>query len=67
MGARFVQNRLDEAEVTFSEIWGKPKVGRFIKRKLSKARRRQWRAEVRGERHPRTSEHWESECNWKGW
>ena len=34
---------------------------RFMKRQLSKARRRSWR-----DPHQRGLTHWEGECNWKG-
>ena len=40
--------------------------GRWWKHQLSKARRREARARLRGEAHPRTSIRYETECNWKG-
>ena len=41
MGNRFVEDRLARAQISFSEIWGSEHEGRFWKRKLSKARRRE--------------------------
>lgn len=79
MGARYIRDLLktkpyiatgdpfdEDDPVCCTTIWKDAHKGRSMKRQLSKARRRQWRAEVRGE-HPHSSVHWESECNWKGW
>lgn len=42
--------------------------GRWMKRQLSKARRRAWKHELRtGEPGDRHRLRWERECNWKGW
>jgi len=43
--------------------WGvNPGFGRYMKRRLSKARRKAWRIRPR-----HALRHWEAECNWKGW
>jgi len=50
-------------------FWGwTPGMGRYMKRQLSKARRRAWKAELRtGRPGDRYRLHWERECDWKGW
>jgi len=46
--------------------WGKKSgSGKYWKRCLHKARRREIRSVLRGETHPRTAHHYESMCNWK--
>jgi hypothetical protein len=41
--------------------------GRWWKRQLSKARRREAKERIRGAQHPRGSLRYETECNWKAW
>lgn len=48
--------------LTFSYFWPNPKIGRWHKRRLSKARRRAWR-----DPHTRGLAGVESTTNWKGW
>ena len=62
MGHRFVLERMEKAHVRFTEMWIYPHIGRYYKRKLSKARRRSWK-----EQSDKHLVSWESECNWKGW
>lgn len=62
MGNRFVIDRMEKAHVHFTRMWVHPHIGRFYKRKLSKARRRAWK-----EKSDKHLVNWESECNWKGW
>ena len=72
MGNRFIEQRLANAHVSFSEIWMRPHVGRFWKRKLSKARRRAARRLCKyGEddlaKVERGLSGIEQTCNWKNW
>ena len=72
MGRRFVDDRMNKANVSFSEMWSKAHEGRFWKRKLSKARRRVGRRLCRyGEHDLRKVERGlpqiERECNYKRW
>lgn len=46
--------------------WPGSRIGRYYKRGLSKARRRQAKEELRGQR-PRSVSGYERECNWKTW
>lgn len=71
MGNRFYTDRMKKAGVSFYRIWSSKGMGRWNKRQLSKARRREWKGgkfyadwERREGKSPRK---WESECNWKGW
>ena len=43
MGRRFVVERMENAGVHFTRMWVHPHIGRYCKRKLSKARRRAWK------------------------
>ena len=72
MGTRFIEQRLANAHVSFSEIWMYPHVGRYWKRKLSKARRKAAKRLCRyGEDNLRKVERGldgiEGEVNWKRW
>ena len=62
MGNRFVIDRMEKAGVSFTEMWVHPHIGRFYKRKLSKARRRAWK-----EKSDAHLVHWESVCDEKNW
>ena len=62
MGNRFVTERMEKAGVHFTRMWVHPHIGRFYKRKLSKARRCAWK-----EKSDTHLVNWESECNWKNW
>lgn len=76
MGSRFYSDRLVKAGIqhrrSMSSMWIKPHAGRYIKRRLSKARRRAARRLCRyGENDLAKVERGlraaESECDWKGW
>lgn len=61
MGRRYFTDTLPDY-LNFTATWGrKPGNGRWMKRRLSKARRR-WK-----DNHHRGLLHAESECNWRGW
>lgn len=63
MGNRFYSQRLKDCNAKFTQTWGrKAGNGRWMKRILSKARRRAWK-----DSHERGLVGIESECNWKGW
>ena len=62
MGNRFVIERMERAHANCFDMWIHPHIGRYYKRKLSKARRRAWK-----EKSDKHLTNWESECNWKGW
>lgn len=51
---------------TWQCVWRSVGLGRWIKRRLSKARRQAAKAELRGDR-PRGVRGIESEANWKAW
>jgi len=53
---------MEKAGVSFTEMWVHPHIGRFYKRKLSKARRRAWK-----EKSDAHLVHWESVCDEKNW
>jgi hypothetical protein len=66
MGRRYF-DEYKPAWVTFSETWGNvPHIGRWYKRRLSKARRRYVRDLLRFGRAKEPTGI-ESEVNWKGW
>ena len=72
MGRRFVDDRLEKANISFSEMWSGVGEGRFWKRKLSKARRRAAKRLCKiGEDDLRKVERGlpgiEREVNWKRW
>ena len=72
MGNRFIEDRLNKAQASFSEMWSSEHEGRFWKRKLSKARRRAGKRLCRyGEDNLEKTERGlsgiESTCNWKNW
>ena len=48
--------------ISFSQIWPGRGVGRYVKRRLSKARRRAWK-----DPHQRGVVGVEREANWKTW
>ena len=63
MGQRFIENRIEKYPfLNFTSLWAGSKISRYMKRRLSKARRRSWK-DPRG----RGLAGVESECNWKGW
>jgi hypothetical protein len=64
MGNRFVKDRMEKANVTFSQMWPSPHEGRYWKRMMSKARRRAWKQ--RGIEGTPINKY-ESFCNYKGW
>ena len=75
MGNRFYKDRLVNAGIqhrrSMSSMWLRPHMGRFHKRRLSKARRRAGRLLCRyGENNlqhvERGLRNAETECNWKG-
>jgi hypothetical protein len=76
MGSRFYYDRLVNAGIqhrrSMSSMWIKPHIGRHIKRRLSKARRRAGRMLCRyGDENLQRVERGlrgaECEANWKGW
>jgi len=75
MGSRFYHDRLVKAGIqhrrSMSSMWIKPHAGRYIKRRLSKARRRAARRLCRYgddnlQRVERGLRRANTECNWKG-
>jgi len=61
MGRRFWDDRTPEY-ANFTSTWGRnPGRGKWMKHRLSKARRK-WK-----DKHRRGLLHVESECNWRGW
>jgi len=72
MGRRFIEARLEKANISFSEMWSSEHEGRYWKRRLSKTRRRAAKRLCKfGEddlrRVERGLESIERECNWKNW
>lgn len=56
--------------ITITETWSGRhghSSGKWLKRRLSKARRREIKEWLHGAKHPRTAVNIESECNWKAW
>jgi len=62
MGNRFFIDRMEKANARFHGLWSSPHIGRFFKRKLSKARRRAWK-----DKRERGLASAESEANYKNW
>lgn len=67
MGRRFYDDGPEYAG--WCDRWYTPGIGRYYKRQLSKARRRQARLELEGDyRRAGSRGRWaESECNYKRW
>ena len=71
MGRRFDEERIKKAGVAFYHLWLYAGRGRWNKRQLSKARRREWNggnfyADFE-RREGKSPNKWESVCNWKDW
>lgn len=71
MGRRFDNERIKKAGVPFYHLWLYAGRGRWNKRQLSKARRREWKggkfyADFE-RREGKSPNKWESVCNWKDW
>jgi len=64
MSARNWQNL--PAYVSFSQKWASEHLGRYYKRRLSKARRKHTKELLAG-RRGKEPVGIESECSWKGW
>ena len=63
MGQRFYDALFEKYPyLKFTKVWCSPGVAKYMKRRLSKVRRRAWR-----DPHKRGIASVESECNWRGW